>query len=149
MKVLFVCTGNICRSPTADGVMRHLVAQAGRTDWYIDSAGVSGYHVGEAPDDRSSQTAKAHGVDMSFLSARQVTLADYDDFDLILAMDNGHLAQLVANQPKDSHAKVALFMQECLGKIQDVKDPYYGGQDGFERVFREIWEGCEALLSKY
>ena len=107
MKVLFVCTGNICRSPTADGVFRHIVAKAGLGNAITtDSAATHGYHIGDPPDPRSVAVAAARGFDLSALRARKITPGDFHDFDLILAMDQGHLAHLAAVQPKGSKAEV-------------------------------------------
>jgi Protein-tyrosine-phosphatase len=148
VKVLFVCTGNICRSPTAEGVFRHLVKQAG-LDHRIatDSAGTHGYHVGEAPDPRSQRAAKTRGVDLSDLRARKVTTADFADFDYILAMDHGHLTQLRRMTPPDSGATVALFLDYVPGAAgREVPDPYYGEGTHFTEVLDLCEAGAAGLL---
>jgi len=134
MKVLFVCTGNICRSPTAEGVFRHMAEAAG-IKVVTDSAGTHGYHIGDPPDPRTVAAARARGIDLSALRARKVTRADFDDFDLILAMDRGHLAHLLAMRPKHSRAEVRLFLDyHPDAAIQDVPDPYYSDADAFTHV---------------
>ena len=139
--VLMVCTGNICRSPTADGLLRHALVEAGLSERVrVDSAGTHDYHIGDPPDPRSCATAKAYGVDLGSLRARQVTKRDFAAFDLILAMDEGHLALLQRACPQQHRHKVKLYLDYApqFGRI--VPDPYYGGQDGFEAV----WRMCEA-----
>jgi len=140
--ILMVCTGNICRSPTADGVLRHMLRAAGlETMVLVDSAGTHDYHIGDPPDSRSVATAKGYGVDLSTLRARQVVLEDFTRFDLILAMDEGHYAQLLRLCPPAYRDRVKLYLAYApeLGRI--VPDPYYGGADGFETV----WRMCQAV----
>lgn len=148
VKVLFVCTGNICRSPTAEGVFRDRIRQAGLVDRIgTDSAGTHSYHVGEAPDPRSQRAAKARGVDLSDLRARKVTAADFADFDYILAMDGGHLAQLRRMAPPDSRAMVALFLDYAPdAPKREVPDPYYGEGLHFTEVLDLCEAGAEGLL---
>ena len=149
VKVLFVCTGNICRSPTAEGVFRAVVARAG-LDRRIaaDSAGTHGYHVGDPPDARSCAAARGRGIELDALRARQVTAADFTEFDLVLAMDRGHHAQLARLCPPGRHDRLHLFMDFAPGLgIRDVPDPYYGAGDGFERVLDMIEAGCDGLLA--
>lgn len=141
--VLFVCTGNICRSPTADGVLRHLAPHL-----TVDSAGTHGYHVGEAPDARSVRTAKGRGYDLTSLRARTVTQQDFYDFDLILAMDAGHHRFLKRLMPADATATLALFCDYAGVGVCDVPDPYYGNQQGFEECFDLVEDGCRKLLLK-
>lgn len=136
MRVLFVCLGNICRSPTAEGVFRHLLAQEApelRVD--VDSAGTAGYHIGDPPDPRTQRAAARRGIDLSGLRARQVTPADFAHFDLILAMDGDNLKELQRMRPAPSRAQLRLFLEYApqLG-LRDVPDPYYGDAGGFERV---------------
>lgn len=148
VKVLFVCTGNICRSPTAQGVFRNLVAQEGLSDRIsTDSAGTHGYHIGEHADKRSRAAAKARGVDIDDLRARQFKPADFEAFDLVLAMDHGHLRMLTGWCPPFRQERLRLFMSFApeLG-IEDVPDPYYGAGDGFERVLDLIEAGSRGLL---
>jgi len=135
-RVLFVCLGNICRSPTAEGVLRDLAArEAPGLTLEIDSAGTASYHIGSPPDPRSQRAALARGIDISGLRARRIERRDFDRFDYILAMDASNLAQLEALRPRDSHARLDLFMRYApqLG-ARDVPDPYYGGPADFERV---------------
>jgi protein-tyrosine phosphatase len=150
VKLLFVCTGNICRSPTAEGVFRRLVAQAGLDGRIaVDSAGTHGYHIGEPPDPRSQKAAKARGVDLSGLRARKVTLADFYDFDHILAMDNGHLAHLRRMAPADAKAAVTLFLDDAPdADVRETPDPYYGDARGFERVLDLCEQGAAGLLAR-
>jgi protein-tyrosine phosphatase len=148
IRVLFVCTGNICRSPTAEGVFRHKVREAGlegRIGW--DSAGTHGYHVGEAPDSRALRAARRRGIDLADLRARRIQTRDFHDFDYVLAMDDGHLAQLRRLMPRDSGAELALFLDYCAARRGEaVPDPYYGAAEDFERVLDLVEEGSEALL---
>jgi len=146
--VLFVCMGNICRSPTAEGVFRHLVREAGLHERVkIDSAGTHGYHVGSPPDERSQHHASLRGYDLSGLRARQVQFADFERFDLILAMDHDNLALLHDDCPPRHLHKVRRLMEFAppeLGEV--VADPYYGGRNGFETVLDHVEAACEGLL---
>ncbi|MDJ0842541.1 MAG: low molecular weight protein-tyrosine-phosphatase [Acidobacteriota bacterium] len=146
IRVLMVCTGNICRSPTAEGVFRKMVEERGVQDRFqIDSAGMIAYHVGESPDSRSTRTALAHDIDIRAQRARQVTRDDFDKFDYLLAMDNGHLSDLQAMAPAEAQSKIALFLSYLDGG-GDVPDPYYGGASGFEKTFQLIERGSAAFL---
>ncbi len=148
--LLFVCTGNICRSPTAEGVFRHLVAQAGLEGRIgADSAGTHGYHIGEPPDPRTVKTAKARGVDLSGLRARKVALDDFYAFDHILAMDSGHLEQLRRLAPADATASLSLFLDAAPDSgLRDTPDPYYGDARGFEQVYDLCAQGAAAWLAR-
>jgi low molecular weight protein-tyrosine phosphatase len=149
MKVLFVCFGNICRSPTAEGVFRHLLAQeAPGLQVEIDSAGTAGYHTGHPPDLRSQRAAQARGIDLSGLRARQVTAEDFLRFDLILAMDRDNLQELEAMRPAQSRARVRLFLEYApeLGRTE-VPDPYYGDAHGFEEVLRLSAAASRGLIA--
>lgn len=146
--VLFVCTGNICRSPTAEGVFRHMVAKAGLTkEITVDSAGTQSFHIGEAPDERSIQAAQARGYDMSGQAARRVQERDFQKFDLVLAMDREHLHHLNAMAPGDTYERVKLFLSYASKtSVQEVPDPYYGGEAGFEKVLDLIEDGGRGLI---
>lgn len=148
VKVLFVCTGNICRSPTAHGVFRHLVREAGLADRIaVDSAGTSGYHVGEAPDSRSQSAARKRGVDLSDLRARRVRAEDFQDFDYVLAMDRGHLAELRRLAPEGAPAEVRLFLDYApQARKREVPDPYYGEGNHFTEVLDLVEQGARGLL---
>lgn len=151
VRVLFVCTGNICRSPTAEGVFRARLAAAGLEDRVCaDSAGTHGYHVGEPPDDRSSAAALARGVDISDLRARRVRADDFHRFDLILAMDRGHLRTLAGMAPPTPRADVRLFLDFASRSegVRDVPDPYYGDGTGFDRVLDMIEDGVDGLIEE-
>jgi protein-tyrosine phosphatase len=142
--VLFVCTGNICRSPTAEAVFRHLVSKAGlEFRFLIDSAGTHDYHAGEPSDPRAIATALAKGVDMRDLRARKVEEADFSRFHTILAMDSGHYNLLSRFRKTPPYGDLNLF----LGKA-DVPDPYYGPQKQFEDVYDLIEQGCTRLLDR-
>lgn len=146
--IIFICMGNICRSPTAEAVFRQRVAQAGLTDRVcIDSAGTHDYHVGEAPDTRTQRAAKQRGYDMSQLRARQVEVADFQRFDYLLAMDEGNLAILHRLRPHDCMAHVGLFLDFAQGQpVREVPDPYYGGAQGFDHVLDLVEAGADGLL---
>jgi protein-tyrosine phosphatase len=148
--VLFVCTGNICRSPTAEGVFRHLARERGVLDLLrVDSAGTHDYHVGEAPDPRAIEHAARRGYDLAPLRARQVSGANFREFDRILAMDRGHLRQLKAMAPAGSPARVAMFLDHSGSwRGLDVPDPYYGGSRGFEEVLDMVEEASARLLEE-
>jgi low molecular weight protein-tyrosine phosphatase len=146
--VLFVCTGNICRSPTAEGIFRKLVADSGLSGSIAaDSAGTHGYHVGEPPDPRSTEAAAARGYDLSALRARRIERADFARFDLLVAMDRGHLAILSRMAEPPSAHKLKLMMSYASGfGEEDVPDPYYGGPRDFERVLDMLEDAARGLL---
>jgi protein-tyrosine phosphatase len=144
MRILFVCMGNICRSPTAEGVMRRLLADAGLEDVVeVDSAGTGGWHAGEPPDARATIAARRRGVTLEG-GARQVRPDDFDRFDLIVAMDRENLRDLHALAPDD----VAREKLRLLAADQDVPDPYYGGDRGFETVLDMVGAACRELLDE-
>jgi protein-tyrosine phosphatase len=149
MKVLFVCFGNICRSPTAEGVFRHLLAQeAPELQVEVDSAGTAGYHIGHSPDLRSQRAAHARGIDLSGLRARQVTAEDFLRFDLILAMDRDNLEELEAMRPAESRARVRLFLEYAPELARtEVPDPYYGDARGFEEVLNLSTAASRGLIA--
>ena len=149
VNVLFVCTGNICRSPTAHGVFRSLVERSGLSDRIaVESAGTHAYHVGEPPDRRSVEAALRRGFDLRDLRARQVVKDDFTAFDHILAMDRGHYSLLLGQCPAAQRDRLALFLSFApQTNILDVPDPYYGAGDGFERVLDMIEAGSAGLLA--
>ncbi len=149
MKVLFVCTGNICRSPTAEGVFRHLVEAAGLGGAIeADSCGLIDYHVGEAPDRRARRAAQRRGVDLSGLRARKLERHDLEAFDLVLAMDDGHFETLSRLCPPANRDRVRRFLDFApgLGR-RSVPDPYYGDAADHEAVYELIEAGAQALLA--
>ena len=149
IKVLFVCTGNICRSPTADGVFRDMVDKAGLSAHIdVDSCGLSAYHVGEQADPRSREMARSRGYDLSMIRSRKINPTDYGNFDYILAMDDGHLADMHRQSPAEFRDKIELFLDHHPDrKGQSVPDPYYGGANGFANVFDMIEEASNMLLT--
>ena len=147
VKVLFVCLGNICRSPTAEGVFTRLVTEAGLEERIvIDSAGTGDWHVGLPPDERASEAAARRGYDLSALRARQVSASDFAGFDYILAMDEENVQALKALAPKEHAHKVRLFTDFSSTPTGAVPDPYYGGADGFERVLDLVEDAARGLL---
>ena len=147
VKVLFVCLGNICRSPLAEGVFRHKVEERGLEDSFeIDSCGTVAYHIGELPDERSVANAKMNGVDYSH-RARQFRARDFNDFDFILPMDDSNMRDVMSIDPGDGIAKVVkMRYYDEVAKNADVPDPYYGGPQGFQDVFDIIDRSSEELL---
>lgn len=144
--ILFVCMGNICRSPTAEGVLRRRAAAAG-LELHIDSAGTHAYHVGEAPDARSTRHAARRGYDLSQQRARQVQAGDFERFDHVLAMDRANLALLQRRCPPALHHKLALFMSYASRHpAEEVPDPYYGGVQGFDQVLDYIEDAADGLI---
>lgn len=148
IRVLFICMGNICRSPTAEGVFRHLVEQQGLTEQIIiDSAGTHDYHIGEPPDARAQVAAARRGYDLSGLRARQVARDDFSTFDYILAMDKANLGLLRQQCPDDYRDRLKLFLEFAdHGALREVPDPYYGGAQGFEQVLDLAEQGARGLL---
>lgn len=147
-KILFVCLGNICRSPTAEGVFRRLVERAGLADQVvIDSAGTAAWHIGKSPDARATVAAATRGYDLSGLRGRQVCAADFVTFDYVLAMDEANLANLLDECPPEYRAKVRLFLSfSSRWPGQAVPDPYYGGADGFDHVLDMVEDAAEGVL---
>ncbi len=148
VKVLFVCMGNICRSPTAEAVFRARVEEVGLAKQiHIDSAGTHDYHIGEPPDTRTQRTAAKRGYDMSGLRGRQVERADFGRFDYVLAMDCANLSILERLRPRDAAPHLGLFLQFAERHAErEVPDPYYGGADGFERVLDMVEDASDGLL---
>ena len=149
MKVLMVCLGNICRSPLADGLLREKVLR-NNLNVEVDSAGTSGHHVGEAPDSRMRATAKKHNISIDDLRARQFNVRDYDTFDLIYVMDASNYNNVItlARNEKD-RAKVKMILNETMpGENIAVPDPYYGGDQGFEDVFKMLDDATDMIITK-
>ncbi len=147
--VLFVCMGNICRSPTAEGVFRHHAREAGLLEALeIDSAGTHAYHVGEPPDRRSSAAAERRGISLSGITARKVASDDFERFDLILAMDEDNHRLLIQQSDPEHHEKIRLFLDFGKSPEREVPDPYYGGASGFERVLDLVEDASKGLLER-
>ena len=153
MRVLFVCMGNICRSPTAEGVMRALLRDEGLEDAIeLDSAGTGGWHAGEPPDARATEVAGRRGIRLAG-AARQVTPEDFERFDLLVAMDRENLAELLVLAPDEEAAEKVRLLREFDPASRDaadldVPDPYYGGPHGFERVLDLVTAACRGLLAE-
>jgi protein-tyrosine phosphatase len=146
-RVLFVCAGNICRSPLGEGLLRHRATERGLGDRIeTASAGTGNWHRGEPPDPRSVAVARANGVDISRQRARQIASDHFSRYDLIFAMDRDNLRNIVRITPHDSAADIHLFMDFVGGGARDVPDPYYGDRADFERVYAMVDAGCRALL---
>ena len=149
VRVLFVCMGNICRSPPAHALFRQQVDEAGLGDsMTIDSAGTHAYHVGNAPDARATSTALRRGIDMTDLRARQIALDDFTCFDYILAMDSDNLSAMETLCPAAERPRLSLMLDWTSGWGKEVPDPYYGGDEGFERVFDMLADACRGLLEQ-
>ncbi len=148
VSVVFVCMGNICRSPTAEAVFRQIVENAGLSEYIsIDSAGTHDYHIGDAPDLRTQRAAQQRGYDMSGLRGRQVEQGDFQRFDYVLAMDHANMAILQRITPPGSKTQARLFLEYARHhQEREVPDPYYGGADGFERVLDMVEDAAEGLL---
>ena len=148
IKILFVCMGNICRSPTAQGVFQRLIEQTGLiNEIKIDSAGTHAYHVGNPPDPRAQAVALRRGIDLSSLRARRVARGDFEKYDYILAMDQDNLSALRMVCPPEHSYKLRLFLEYAPDlTVRDVPDPYYGGATGFEQVLDLVEIASEGLL---
>ena len=149
-KILFVCLGNICRSPLAEGIMLHLKNKH-NLNVEIDSAGTAGYHIGEAPDKRTIANAKKNGVDLSLLRARQFEKGDLDVFDKIYVMDHSNLRNVLAlAKDQKQKEKVSLFLNAVYpGKDLEIPDPYYGTEQSFEDVFQLVYKACETFSQQF
>ncbi len=151
-RLLFVCLGNICRSPSGENVMRHLIEAEGLGDRFeLDSAGTAGWHIGKSPDSRMTAAARARGIEMKG-RARQVGPEDFSSFDHIFAMDRSNYEDLLEVQSRceNSTAKLQLFCELCEEHDEEeVPDPYYGGPEGFEKVLDLLEDGCAAFLSHW
>lgn len=147
VSVLFVCLGNICRSPTAHGVFENMVKQQGHDQLIsIDSAGTGSWHIGASPDERSAAVALQRGYDLSHLKARKVTKNDFSQFDYILAMDEQNLSDLRDMQPTNYTGHLSLFLDFAEADEHEVPDPYYGGPQGFDHVLDLVEQASEGLL---
>jgi len=149
VKVLFICMGNICRSPTAEGVFRHLVNQAGLADQiFIDSAGTHAYHIGNPPDQRAQAAAIKRKIDLSSQRARKVETADFEEFDYLLAMDHSNYSELEYICPNEYEDRLSLFLNFANNSSeQEVPDPYYGEGQGFEQVLDLVEDAASGLLA--
>ncbi len=146
MKILMVCLGNICRSPLAEGILQDKITKRGLSA-EVDSAGTAAYHEGEPPDPRSEETAAKYGIDISYQRARKFEVADFDRFDRIYAMDHNNYSDIIykARNAADKQ-KVQMIMETLYpGKEIDVPDPYYGGDNGFEKVYKMLDASCELI----
>ena len=149
MRVLFVCLGNICRSPTAESVFRQRLSDAGLdAQVAVDSAGTSDWHVGKPADTRTRLAAQRRGYDMTALRGRQVQVEDFSRFDLILAMDASNMADLQALQPADSPAELDIYLRRYQLALDEMPDPYYGGEEGFEQVLDLAEQAAACLLAE-
>ena len=148
MKILFVCLGNICRSPTAHGVMLSKLAAAG-LDWVeVDSAGTAAYHLGKAPDKRTQRMAARRNYDLSALRARQALAEDFAEFDYIFAMDKANYQNLLAIQPPNAKAKLLMALHFSDLAVSEVPDPYYGGEQGFSEVLTICEQLCDDIIDQ-
>lgn len=149
-KILFVCLGNICRSPLAEGIMLKLITEK-ELDLHVDSAGTAKFHVGEAPDARTITNAKNHDVNLTALRARQFTEKDFDEFDAIYVMDNSNMTHVLALAKNETQSqKVELFLNTLHpNKQMEVPDPYFGGEEGFEDVYNLVYTACEKIVEKH
>lgn len=145
--ILFVCLGNICRSPLAEGIFRAVAAERG-LDLHLDSAGVGAWHVGSPPDPRAVATARGFGIDISGQRARRICADDLRRFDLIFGMDRSNVAALEKLAPPEALPRIHLFLEYATGRPEEVPDPYYGRDDGFNAVYRMLREASEMLAAK-
>ncbi len=148
MKLLLVCLGNICRSPMAEGILRDMIAKED-LPWSTDSAGTGDYHVGEAPDKRAVKAMKDRDIDISDLRARQLRPQDFEEFDLLLAMDASNLRNMQAVAPNAELAKKARLMMDFAPDhtLREVPDPYFGGDEGFGEVYEMLTIACRNLMN--
>ena len=150
-KLLFVCSGNICRSPTAEGVFRHMMLKDGLSEqFHLDSCGIGPWHAGSPPDRRSISAAAGRGIDIGYIRARQITAADFRDFDLLLAMECQHQDRMKEMAPADAHGRIRMMLEPLADRMSgmEVPDPYYGGEEGFELVLDLMEEAYQAWMDK-
>jgi protein-tyrosine phosphatase len=147
-KILMVCLGNICRSPLAEGILRHKLGQKG-LNIEVDSAGTNNYHVGDHPDPRSIKKAKQYGINISKLVGRQFNISDFDRFDKIYVMDQSNYYDVISlARNEGDKKKVELILNSAFpGKNMPVPDPYYGGDDGFEKVYQLLDKACDVIVN--
>lgn len=147
MKILLVCLGNICRSPMAEGILRDMIAKDG-LDWSTDSAGTGDYHVGEQPDQRAMKAMRDRGIDISDLRARQLRASDFEEFDLLLAMDGSNLQNMRAVAPNAELAMKAKLIMDYAPEhaLREVPDPYFGGDEGFVETYDMLTMACANVL---
>lgn len=147
MKILMVCLGNICRSPLAEGILAH---KTQHLNIKVDSAGTAGYHIGKLPDERSIEIAEKYNIDLTNQRARQFSRADFDDFDIIYAMDTNNYAHLISLADNENERnKVRLILNEVnTDKFESVPDPYYGGDGGFQNIFNMLNDACNKIISQ-
>ncbi|MFV0477452.1 MAG: low molecular weight protein-tyrosine-phosphatase [Parahaliea sp.] len=150
MRILFVCLGNICRSPTAEGVFEAMVVEQGHSDWIkVDSCGTGDWHLGYPPDRRAQAVAIERGYDLSLLRSRQIKAADFKKYHYILAMDDSNLADLEMMKPESFSGHLGLFLDYVPEvELQEVPDPYYGNNDGFSYVLDLVEQASAALLAE-
>lgn len=149
MKILMVCLGNICRSPIAEGILKHKLKAKG-INAIVDSAGTGGYHIGELPDKRSIAIAKKYDIDITDQRARKLRSIDYQEFDLIFAMDTYNYQDILKLAKPDEKKKIKMILNESHPNSNiSVPDPYYGGEDGFEKVFQMLDRACDKIINNY
>ncbi len=149
MRILMVCLGNICRSPLAEGILKHKL-KAKNIEAFVDSAGTGGYHIDALPDERSIAIAKKYDIDITDQRARKLRSVDFTDFDLIFAMDTYNYQDLKKMTKDGEEVKVKMILNESHpGKNMSVPDPYYGGKDGFENVYQMLNLACDKILENY
>jgi len=149
MRILMVCLGNICRSPLAEGILKHKL-KAKNIEAFVDSAGTGGYHIDALPDERSIAIAKKYDIDITDQRARKLRSVDFTDFDLIFAMDTYNYQDLKKMTKDGEEVKVKMILNESHpGKNMSVPDPYYGGKDGFENVYQMLDLACDKILENY
>ena len=147
-RILFVCMGNICRSPTAEGMLRKRLEEEGMADRVaVDSCGTGAWHVGQPPDPRALRAATDRGIDLGELRGRQLTVEDFERFDEILVMDSDNLERTLALQPADSRARVSRLLNYAGQLDEDVPDPYFGGEAGFQQVLDQLEDAVEGVVA--
>lgn len=146
IKILMVCLGNICRSPLAEGILKHKLP---KHNFIVESAGTSNYHIGELPDKRSIEVAKKYGIDITNQRGRQFKVSDFDEFNFIYVMDTSNYENVIAlARNDDDKKKVQLILNELDNELINVPDPYYGGDSGFENVFQLLNQACDRIYIK-